>query len=159
MGSELAVWHEWNHDYPVDWSLEREPWHAGVQALVAELNRVYRAEPALHRLDTDGAGFEWVDAADSAQSIMSWLRHGGSGTPSVLVAGNFTPVPRHDYRIGVPSPGHWVPVLNSDESRFGGSGVGMMDPVHADEVPVHGRKYSLSLSLPPLGCVMLRAPR
>ncbi len=155
MGGEIAQWREWRHDESLDWNLLEHPPHDGVRRLVAELNRLYRAEPALHENDCDPAGFEWVDCADWEGSILSFLRKGKATVP-VLVACNFTPVPRPSYRIGVPVGGRWRELLNTDAGDYGGSGMGNLGAVQADAIPAHGRDHSLSLLLPPLAAVFLQ---
>jgi len=156
MGGELGQGREWSHERSLDWHLLDHPWHAGVQALVRDLNRLVAENPALHALDFDAAGFEWVDANDADASVLTFLRKGGEGTADVLVALNFTPVTR-EYRVGVPRGGPWREVLNSDAAIYGGSGVGNYGGRDADDVPAHGRPHSLWLTLPPLGAVFLRA--
>jgi 1,4-alpha-glucan branching enzyme len=155
MGGELAQWDEWSHDGSLDWHLAEDASHGGVQRLVADLNRVYREEAALHDLDFDPAGFEWIDANDSIQSCYTFLRKGRGGEV-VLAALNFTPVPRTDYRTGVPNGGFWREILNSDAKAYGGSGHGNMGGAQASPTPSHGHAQSLSLTLPPLGAVFLR---
>jgi 1,4-alpha-glucan branching enzyme len=156
MGGEFGQWDEWNHDESLDWHLAEHGPHAGLQRLVADLNRLYRQEPALHELDLDPAGFEWVDANDAAASVLSFLRQPRSAKGSVLVVCNFTPVARHDYRVGVPLPGRWAEILNSDAEQYGGSGRGNGGGVEAEPIPHHGRPFSLNLTLPPLGALFLR---
>ncbi len=156
MGGEFGQWREWSHETSLDWHLTREAPHAGVQRWVRDLNRVYRAEPALHDLDFSPAGFEWIDCNDSEQSVLSFLRRGKSAADAVLAVCNFTPVPRWGYRLGVPRGGFWAEILNGDALVYGGSGLGNLGGVDADEVPVHGRPYSLRLNLPPLAIVLLR---
>jgi 1,4-alpha-glucan branching enzyme len=156
MGGEFGQWREWNHDTSLDWHLAETPAHAGIQRWVADLNRVYRETPALHRFDCEPGGFEWVEANDADQSVTSFLRSGAPQDPAVLVVCNFTPVPRYNYRVGVPSGGFWSELLNSDAHEFGGSGVGNMGGVEAAPVGAHGRPYSLNLTLPPLGALFLR---
>jgi 1,4-alpha-glucan branching enzyme len=124
---------------------------------VEQLNRVYRAEPALHELDTDPKGFEWIDCNDSAASTLSLLRKGSSSREKIVTVYNFTPVPRLNYRLGVPSGGYWRELLNSDGKEYGGSGMGNLGGVTAEEGPVHGRPYSLNLTLPPLSALFLKA--
>jgi 1,4-alpha-glucan branching enzyme len=126
-----------------------------VQSWVADLNRLHKGEPALHELDHDPAGFEWVDFTDTANSVFSWLRRSRSGQ-LVLVVCNFTPVARHAYRVGVPAAGQWVEIANSDAGEYGGSGVGNFGGVRAQDVSAHGRPFSVELALPPLGVLMLR---
>jgi len=155
MGTEFGQWDEWNHEASLDWHLVDYDRHAGIQNLLRDLNRLYREEPALHQLDADPAGFEWVDANDSSQSCLTFLRKDRAGS-ALLAALNFTPVPRHDYRIGVPAPGLWEEIFNSDAKEYGGSGQGNLGGAAAAPVAFHGRSQSLSLTLPPLGAVFLR---
>jgi len=155
MGDELGQRSEWNHDASIEWHLEQSPPHAGIQRLVADLNRVYREQRPLHELDCNPAGFEWVDCNDSQASVLSFLRKDASGQ-CVLALFNFTPVPRVGYRIGAPAPGAWQEILNSDAAVYGGSGMGNLGVVTAHEVAAHGRPHSLTLTLPPLAAVFLR---
>jgi 1,4-alpha-glucan branching enzyme len=157
MGGELAQEKEWHHDRSLDWHLLDDAAHAGVARCVADLNRIHRAERALHELDFDPAGFEWADHRDAEHSIIAILRH-APGAPSVLCVLNLTPVVRRDYRLGVPSPGRWTELLNTDALDYGGSGVGNAGAVDAEEHPSHALRSSLRLVLPPLGAVFLRAP-
>ncbi|MHB8868612.1 MAG: 1,4-alpha-glucan branching protein GlgB [Thermoleophilia bacterium] len=154
-GAEIGQWREWAHEESVDWHLLGDERHAGIQRLLTDLNRLYREEPALHELDLDEAGFEWIAANDSEQSVISFLRK-GEGDEVVLVALNFTPLPRHNYRLGAPSAGLWEEVLNSDAADYGGSGQGNLGGVEAAPFPFHGRPASLTLTLPPLGAVFLK---
>jgi 1,4-alpha-glucan branching enzyme len=156
MGGELGQWSEWNHESSVEWHLTKYPLHAGLQLWVTDLNRLYREEPALHELDFSSSGFEWVDCGDSDQSVISLLRWGKSEADVVLVACNFTPVPRHNYRVGVPFKGAWKEILNSDGRDYGGSGQGNLGSVEAIPIPFHGRPYSINLTLPPLAAVFLK---
>lgn len=155
MGSDIGQWDEWNHDKSIDWHLLEYSSHRGVQRWVKDLNTAYRREPALHELDCEPEGFEWIDANDSENSCVSFLRKSRSGDV-VLVVGNFTPVPRHDYHVGVPRGGRWVEILNSDAPIYGGSGQGNLGGVEAKEMSSHGRNYTLSITIPPLGMVMFR---
>jgi 1,4-alpha-glucan branching enzyme len=156
MGGEFGQVSEWNHEASLEWWVTQFPTHAGVQGWVRELNHVYRAEKALHELDNDGHGFEWIDCSDVEQSTITLLRKGRSGDDLVLGAFNFTPVPRYDYRVGVPREGFWLELLNSDAHEYGGSGIGNLGGVEAYAAPVHGRPASVSLTLPPLGAVFLK---
>jgi 1,4-alpha-glucan branching enzyme len=124
---------------------------------VEQLNRLYASEPALHQLDTDSTGFEWIDCNDSATSTISLLRKGTSSQEQIVVVCNFTPIPRVGYRLGVPTGGYWRELLNSDGKEYAGSGVGNAGGVTAEEEPVHGRPFSLNLTLPPLGALFLKA--
>ena len=157
MGGEFGQWREWAHDRGLDWNLLDRPLHRGLQVWMETLNRTYRNEQALHELDTEQAGFEWVDCNDSGASVISLLRQNRARTDVVLGIFNFTPVPRMGYRVGVPSGGFWREMLNSDAKEYGGSGVGNMGGVQAQTSNVHGRPYSLSLTLPPLGALFLKA--
>ncbi len=154
MGGEFGQWREWNHDRSLDWDLlEEGPFHKGLQSLVRDLNHAYRDTPALH-LDCDSSGFEWIDMSDAENSVLAWLRRGKDGSIAVIVA-NFTPVPRYDYRIGVPFGGAWRELINTDAAAYGGSGQGNGGTAHAVDEPWHGRPASLKLTLPPIGTLVL----
>ncbi|MEO5694192.1 MAG: 1,4-alpha-glucan branching protein GlgB [Usitatibacter sp.] len=153
MGGEFGQWREWNHDRALDWGLTQEPDHAGMQHWIGDLNRTYRGERALHSRDFSEDGFEWIDGNDSENSVITYLRWPDAGRP-VLVACNFTPIPREGYRVGVPMAGGWREILNSDADRYGGSGVGNLGRVVSEEFTWHGRTNSVVLTLPPLGVVM-----
>jgi 1,4-alpha-glucan branching enzyme len=155
MGSEIAQGREWNHDTGIDWWQLDHPLHRGVQVLIADLNRLYTALPALHVKDCDHEGFRWVVLHDADQSVYAWLRFGNWGQKPVLVVCNFTPVPRHDYRIGVSQAGIWREALNTDAERYGGSNVGNGGQVEAHDVAMHDQPASLSLVLPPLATLVL----
>ena len=150
MGCEFAQEREWNHDHSLDWHLLDEELHRGVQRLVRDLNHVYRAHPALYAVDFEPRGFEWIDHGNREQSVISFLRRGNDQNRIVLAIANFTPIPRIGFRIGVPKPGYYRELLNTDSAFYGGSNVGNLSGVHAGEVPAHGHPWSLSLSLPPL---------
>jgi 1,4-alpha-glucan branching enzyme len=158
MGAELAQWREWNHESSLDWHLLDDPAHAGIARWLEDLNRLYREELALHELDTSPDGFEWIDANDALNSVLSFLRKGTDSKDVILVVLNFTPLPRENYRLGVPRGGTWTEILNSDAAAYQGSGKGNMGGVEASPVPLHGRPHSLTLNLPPLGVVFLKAP-
>ena len=157
MGGEFGQEREWNHDTGLDWGSLDDPFHAGLHSLVRDLNRLYRATPALHRLDCDPEGFAWIDAANGAESVLSYIRRGRAPHELAVIVCNFTPVPRHDYRIGVPRPGHYRERINTDAQAYGGSGVGNAGAVDADPHPMHGHAYSLSLQLPPLAVLIFTA--
>jgi len=157
MGAELATWNEWWHDEELAWSLLEKPLHAGVARLLGDLNRLYRERPALHRLDQHGDGFQWVDHRDVDQSVTSFLRRDFDGDV-VLAVFNHTPVPRHDYRVGVPHLGTWTELMNTDAPEYGGSGVGNYGEVEAKEESASGWPHALVLSLPPLGALFFHAP-
>jgi 1,4-alpha-glucan branching enzyme len=156
MGAELAQEKEWNHDASLDWHLLDDPAHAGIAKWLEDLNRLYREEPALHELDCNPEGFEWIDGSDAEYSVIAFLRRGKSKGEPVVVVFNFTPVVRENYRIGVPGRGFWREILNSDAAEYGGSGVGHQGGVDAVPIPMHGRTHSLTLTLPPLGVLFLQ---
>jgi 1,4-alpha-glucan branching enzyme len=156
MGGEFGQWNEWAHDRSLDWNLLEYPTHAGLQRWVRDLNTAYRGERALHELDCDPAGFEWVDANDSEQSVLSFMRKGKAPGDVLVAVLNFTPVPRHNYRVGVPQGGKWEEVLNSDAPLYGGSGQGNLGGVQAAPFSWHGRRYLLNVTVPPLGMVVFK---
>ncbi len=157
MGSEFGQWKEWNHKESLDWGLTAHPAHAGLQTLIADLNRLYRERPSLHVRDFDADGFEWIDCHDASQSIVSWLRR-SEGQYSIVIL-NFTPVPRHGYRIGVPESGSYREIFNSDSGYYGGSDFGNGGLLSTDGIPWMGRPDSLIMSLPPLGGLVLTLER
>lgn len=154
MGCEFGQWREWHHDRELDWSLLGESHHAGIQRLVGDLNRLYQEKTPLHQRDTEPEGFAWVVGDDSTNSVFAWLRWNLIGEPLLVVA-NMTPVPRHDYRLGVPVMGAWEEIFNSDAQCYGGSNLGNMGQIQALDAPLHGQTASISLTLPPLGVVLL----
>ena len=156
MGDELGQWAEWDHNRSLDWHLLGGPMHRGLQSWVRDLNRLVSSEPAMHELDFRGDGFEWLDFRDWEQSVVSFMRKGKDPGQRVLAVLNFTPVPRHGYRLGVPAGGVWKEALNSDATVYGGSGTGNMGMVMTAGSPSHGRPHSLSLTLPPLGMLFLK---
>jgi 1,4-alpha-glucan branching enzyme len=156
MGGELAQWREWNHDASLDWDLLDDERHAGICRWLEDLNRLYTQEPALHELDCDPAGFEWIDGSDADHSVIAFLRRGETPGEPVVVVFNHTPVVRENYRIGVPAGGFWKELLNSDAVDYGGSGQGNLGGVNAEPIPTHGRTHSLALTLPPLGVLFLQ---
>ncbi|MGH9016293.1 MAG: 1,4-alpha-glucan branching protein GlgB [Acidimicrobiales bacterium] len=154
MGDEFAQVAEWNHEVGLDWHLLADDGHAGVMRWVRDLNAAYRSSAPLHELDCDPAGFEWVQAHEAELSVLAFLRRSRQGAP-VLVVCNFTPVPRHNLLVGVPEDGFWREMLNSDAADYGGSGQGNLGGVYAQPVPWHGWSRTLTLTLPPLGCLFL----
>jgi 1,4-alpha-glucan branching enzyme len=156
MGGEFGQWNEWYHDVSLDWGLLDYPLHKSLQHWVADLNGLYRKEEALHVLDFDPSGFEWIDCNDSQHSVVSLLRKAPSGGDGILAVFNFTPVPRHGYRVGAPSSGFWKEVLNSDAAEYGGSGMGNLGGKETEEIPCHGRPWSLDFTLPPLGALFFK---
>lgn len=155
MGTEFGQWDEWNHDTALAWELLKFPDHDGLRAWVRDLNRTYRFTPALHALDFDPHGFAWENCHDSEQSVISFFRKDSQGH-EVLVACNFTPVPRENYAVGVDRHGVWREILNSNSVMYGGTGGGNMGSVRAEAIPVHDHPYSLNLYLPPLGVLYLQ---
>lgn len=156
MGAEFGQWDEWYHEKSLDWNLLDYPQHQGMQKWVRDLNRLYRDEPCLHTIDFTPDGFQWVDFHDADSSIISFLRKGGEADDFMLIAANFTPVPRTNYRIGTPRGGLWQEVLNSDAQVYGGSGCGNMGGIEATSDPCHGRAFSITAVLPPLGVVFFK---
>jgi len=159
MGGEFGQWREWNHDQSLDWHLLEYAPHQGMQRWVQDLNRLYRSEPALYQRDFDMGGFEWADLHDWENSVISFFRKGEDPDDIMLIVCNFTPLLRANYRVGVPRGGFWSEALNSDALTYGGSGQGNLGGMEAAPVPAHGRYHSVSLTLPPLGVVYLKAPR
>jgi 1,4-alpha-glucan branching enzyme len=157
MGGEFGQSREWHHDRSLDWHLTAAgPFHRGLQRLVRDLNQLYRREPALHELDADPAGFEWIDCSDSEQSVITFVRRARQPSDLVVVACNFTPVPRVGYRIGVPRAGLYREQLNSDAALYGGNNVGNAGGVWAEPTPWQGQAHSLVLTLPPLAALFLK---
>jgi 1,4-alpha-glucan branching enzyme len=156
MGDELGQPTEWDHDASVEWSLRDDPRHGGIMRWVRDLNALHRAEPALHALDADPHGFEWIDASDAEGGTLCFLRRGPSGTDVVVVALNLTPMPHERFRIGLPDSGVWHEALNSDAEVYGGSGMGNLGRVEAEPSPWHGRPASARIVLPPLSCLFFR---
>jgi 1,4-alpha-glucan branching enzyme len=151
MGGEFGQWNEWYHETSLDWHLLQYPPHQGIQQWIKDLNHFYRTHPALYAGDFALEGFEWIDFHDWEKSTISFIRKGKTTNQIVLVVCNFTPVPRSNYRVGVPREGFWKEVLNSDSHTYGGVGYGNLGGVEAAPVSIQGRDYSLSLTLPPLG--------
>jgi len=155
MGGELGDEHEWAHDSSLDWALLEDPAHAGVQRLIADLGHLYAATPALWELDESPSGFQWIDAGNADQNVLSFVRRDDHGSPGIACIANFAPVVRYDFKVGLPLAGRWSEVLNTDSEHYGGSGVGNMGAVEALAEPWHVFKYSARLTLPPLAVVWL----
>jgi len=156
MGGEFGQWREWHHDRSLDWHLLEHRPHEGLQRWVQDLYHLYGSEPALYELDFDPAGFQWIDCNDHIQSTLSLIRRGRRSAEAIIAVFNFTPVPRHNYRVGAPAYGFWQELLNSDAHDYGGSGQGSLGGVEATPVPAHGLPYSLNLVLPPLAAVFFK---
>jgi len=154
MGAEIGVWDEWSHDRSLPWDLLEAPMHAGVAHLVEDLGRAYAASAALWAADHEPDGFAWIDASDLEASVYAWIRRGGDDVCVVVL--NLTPVPRHDYRLGLPAAGRWMEAINSDSEHYGGSNLGNLGGVEAVEEPWHGQPFSATLVLPPLSGLILR---
>jgi 1,4-alpha-glucan branching enzyme len=154
MGNEIAQGQEWSVSRELDWDLLDVDWHKGVQTCVRDLNHLYGNTPALHELDFTHEGFQWIDCHDADQSTLSYVRRARSGG-FVVVALNFTPIPRENYRIGVPQAGYYGEAFNSDSKYYGGSNTGNGDGLQADEIPWMGFSHSLRITLPPLGAIVL----
>jgi len=156
MGNEFGQEREWNHDAGLDWHLLDDPLHAGLQRLVRDLNHLHRDLLALHQRDCEADGFAWIDCHNQADSIISYRRRAAEPGDEVIVVCNFTPVPRHDYRIGVPLAGDYLEILNTDSALYGGSNLGNGGNVRSDAVASHGQAVSLALTVPPLATIVLR---
>ncbi|TME16009.1 MAG: 1,4-alpha-glucan branching protein GlgB [Chloroflexi bacterium] len=157
MGDEFGQWGEWGHDWPLDWSLLNWPMHEGLRRWVGDLNALYRGDSALHATDFDPNGFGWIDADDSQQSVISFLRRDPSAPERPLIAAfNFTPVPRRGYRLGVPLGGFWTELLNGDAPDYGGSGQGNLGGVQAQDASWHGQPHLIDITLPPLAGVFFK---
>ena len=156
MGGELGQWQEWNSQESIHWHLLAETDHAGLKRFVRDLNTLYRGEPALYERDFDPEGFEWISLHDASNSVLSFLRRARSSDAPLIFACNFTPVPRENYRIGVPTPGTYRELINSDSERYGGSNMGNLGTVQTDPIASHGHPHSLQITLPPLAAVMFK---
>ena len=150
MGQEFAQRREWSADAGLDWPLLQAPMHKGVQMLIRDLNRLHQSHPALHARDCEAEGFRWIVADDRDQSVVAFARFGAQNDPPVVMATNFTPVPRHAYIIGLPRSGSWREILNTDAKVYGGSGMGNLGAVMAQDRPSHGQPACAKLTLPPL---------
>jgi 1,4-alpha-glucan branching enzyme len=156
MGNDIAQWREWNHDSSLDWHLLEDTPHQQIQLLVGTLNHLYRTEPALHELDAEPAGFHWLEADDAERSVLVYERVAKRDDDRILCALNFTPIPRTNYRVGVPRLGFYKELLNTDAVELGGSGQGNLGAVEATPVRAHRREASINLTIPPLGAVWLK---
>ena len=154
MGGEFAQRHEWQHDYSLDWHEEQYPAHHGIQKLLRDLNSLYKSEPALYEKNFSHKGFEWIDFNDATNSVLSWLRK--SNNEYLVFVANFTPLVRENYRIGVPQMGFYQEIFNSDNLKYDGSDVMNEPELETAPIPKHGRTHSLSLTLPPLGLIILK---
>jgi len=156
MGSELASWREWDDGAGLPWAWADDAPHAGVRALVRDLNRLYRERPALHQVDFQPTGFSWIDCDDAAHSVISLLRRSEHGRDEVLAVFNFTPIVREGYRMGVPEPGRYRELINTDAEVYGGSNVGNAGALDTEPIAAQGMAQSLVLTLPPLAGLILK---
>jgi 1,4-alpha-glucan branching enzyme len=159
MGGEFGQWREWHHDRSLDWHLLDDPPHAALRRYVQDLNRLYAGQAALYERDVEADGFRWIDCHDNENSVVSAVRYARDSRDFVAMAFNFTPVPRGDYRIGVPEPGRYAELVNSDAAIYGGGNVGNAGGVSSESVAAHGFDQSLRLVVPPLGCLFLKKIR
>jgi 1,4-alpha-glucan branching enzyme len=155
MGGEIAQEAEWSEDRSLDWHLLESHEHQGVQALVRDLNHLYRREPALWEVDFSHEGFRWLEANDAGANMLAFARMSRDGERSVVAVANLAPVPRYGYRVGMPRAGRWREALNTDSALYGGSDVGNLGGVEALDEPWHGQPYSADVTLPPLAVVYL----
>jgi 1,4-alpha-glucan branching enzyme len=157
MGQEIGQWREWSEERSLDWHLlDESPYHGKLQTWVRDMNRLVQEEASLYELDFTEEGFQWIEPNDADRSVFSYIRYAKNQDDFLIFVGNFTPVPRYDYRLGVPKAGFYREVLNSDSEHYGGSNVGNDGGIHTDDYGWHGFDYSLSLTVPPLGCVILK---
>ncbi len=157
MGQEFGQWSEWNFDGELDWPVLQSRAHSGLKTWVGDLNGLYRSVAALHARDCESDGFRWIVADDADQSVYAWIRFGGPSDAPVAIISNFTPVPRLNYRIGLPKPGRWREILNSDAIPYGGSGHGNFGSVVAQDIPSHGYPYSAEIVIPPLATIYFQS--
>jgi 1,4-alpha-glucan branching enzyme len=156
MGQEFGQLREWDFAGELDWALTEDPLHSGLRRCIRDLNGLYRETPALHARDCEPEGFQWIVVDDAAQSVLAWLRRGGPDDAPIVIVCNFTPVVRHDYQLGLPLPGRWCEILNTDASVYGGSGLGNLGAVEASAHPSHGMPASARLLLPPLATLFFQ---
>ena len=156
MGTEFGQWREWNHDEELDWFLLGYETHRQLQRLMEDLNHLYTTEKSLFELDYSWQGFEWIDCNDADNSVISFMRKSKNPGDFLVFVSNFTPVPRFNYRIGVPREGFYQEILNTDSEIYGGSNLGNWGGVWTESIPAHGRSFSLNLTLPPLGSLIFK---
>ncbi|WP_207423821.1 1,4-alpha-glucan branching protein GlgB [Desertivirga brevis] len=157
MGGEFAQRHEWRHDFSLDWHENANPYHNGIQKVIKDLNELYRSQPALYENNFSNEGFEWIDINDHRNSVISWVRKGKDSNEHLLFIANLTPVPQQNYRIGSYKKGYYTEIFNSDNLKYGGSNVlNNQEDIETFPVPKHGRSHSISLTLPPLGLIILK---
>ncbi|MDQ6981620.1 MAG: alpha amylase C-terminal domain-containing protein, partial [Mariprofundus sp.] len=154
-GMEFGQWPEWNFDASLSWDQSNFMPHRGLQLMMRDMNHLYQDVPALHEVDFDPAGFQWIDCNDADQSVLSFIRRDKNGGP-VVIALNLTPVPRNDYRLGVPVAGRYTEIMNTDAEVYGGSNIGNAGGVNSEDRAWMGQPHSIPVTLPPLSCVILR---
>ena len=159
MGCDFGQWNEWNCDATLQWDLLQWDTHRGVQKLVSDLNALYRAEPALYELDFDSQGFEWIDCQNNNDCVLAYVRRAKDPNDFIVVALNLTPVPRVGYQLGVPQPGFYREVLNSDSQYYDGSNMGNANGAKTSRKPAQGREHSIRITLPPLAAVAFKPER
>ncbi len=156
MGSDFGQWNEWNYESDLQWDLLQWDTHQGVQKLVADLNNLYRQQPALYEQDFNGQGFEWIDCQSRDDSVLVYMRKAKNPADFLVVCCNFTPVVRPQYRVGLPQGGWYEEVFNSDSEYYGGGNIGNYPGVNADTIGHHGRPFSITVNMPPLGITVLK---
>jgi 1,4-alpha-glucan branching enzyme len=156
MGNEIGQWREWDHDSSLDWHLLEQPLHGGLERFVMDINRLYAAEPALYEVDFDSSGFTWIDCNDHEASVISLIRRASDPGDWIVAVLNWTPIVRSGYRVGVPEPGFYAELINSDAWSYGGGNVGNNGGVSTEPVAAHGQQQSVSLTLPPLSGIILK---
>jgi 1,4-alpha-glucan branching enzyme len=159
MGCEFGQWNEWNHDAELQWDLLQWDTHKGIQTMMGDLNAMYRREPALHEVDFESQGFEWIDCQSADDSVLAYIRRAKDPNDFVVVVLNFTPVTRDSHLVGVPTGGYYREIFNTDSQYYGGSNVGNHPGVMAEQKPHHGRPYSLNMRLPPLSVTVFKPER
>jgi 1,4-alpha-glucan branching enzyme len=156
MGGEIGQFSEWNHDTSIDWHLIDHPLHDGLRRMVKDLNEMYKDEPALHEIDFSPEGFQWIDCTDWEKSIISFIRKSSDPAQKLVIVANFTPRVYEDYRVGLPDFGFWKEIFNSDADYYCGSNTGNYGGVQTHPASMHGFGQSASLTLPPLGMIILK---
>jgi 1,4-alpha-glucan branching enzyme len=159
MGSDIGDYDEWNHHAAIPWQVLQFPLHVGLQACVKELNRLHAGQPALHEVDFEYTGFEWIDFSDVEKSVISFIRRGVKAEDYLVIVCNFTPTPWSRYSVGVPELVYYQEILNTDSEQFGGSNMGNGGGVQAQDVPRHHRPHSISITLPPLSVIAFKPLR
>src|SRR5687767_7141284 len=158
MGGEFGQWREWNEQDSLDWHLLEDPLHKGVQTLLRDLNRIYREENSLWEADAEPAGFQWIDADNASENIVSFIRRSPATGKELVCVGNFSPIPREGHRLGLPKSGKYPLLINTDAAKYSGEG-SEVQTLMADEIPLHGQQYSAIVPLPPLATLWFEVPK